>query len=244
MLITTSLLTASATGALPTALWLHGMQRESRAELMHKIRTAQLLGHAAALRDHGSGAHNFRVAYMASLFGEAWGMNKAEIGSLMKGAFLHDVGKIGIPDGILLKNGPLDEDELTVMRKHPEMGKDLLVGTSWFEDAIPVVLHHHERFDGTGYPARLSGQAIPLNARLFAVIDVFDALLTVRPYKEAFFLDKALNIIEEGCDSHFDPEVVKRFVPLAPSFFDAIYSRTELELKALLEGRRKKIIGV
>ena len=129
------------------------------------------------------------------------------------------------------------------MRKHPELGKDLLVGTSWFEDAIPVVLHHHERFDGSGYPAHLAAHAIPLNARLFAVIDVFDALLTVRPYKEAFLLDKALSILEEGRDSHFDPEVVKAFVPLAPIFFDTIYGRTETELKALLEGRRKKIIG-
>lgn len=242
-MITSSILLASAAGTLPTGLWLHGIRRMSRMDLLHKIRTAQTLGHAATLRDHETGAHNLRVAYMASLFGETWGLNKREIGSLMKGAFLHDVGKIGISDGILLKNGALTQDELIVMRTHPEIGASLLASDAWFDDAIPIVLHHHERFDGSGYPANLSGEKIPLSARLFAIIDVFDALVSKRPYKEAFSKDRVFNILEASSGSHFDPEVVERFMPMAATFFDVIYALTELELKVLLEERRKRIIG-
>ena len=162
----------------------------------------------------------------------------------MKGAFLHDVGKIGIPDNILLKEGPLDEAELVVMREHPSMGVKLLADMPWFQDAIPVVLHHHERFDGTGYPDALAGEAIPLAARIFSVIDVFDALLASRAYKAAFSLQKTLQTLDDESASHFDPAIINRFLKLAPAFFDLVAGLSEQELRAMLETRRRKMFGI
>ncbi|BCB27359.1 hypothetical protein SKTS_22450 [Sulfurimicrobium lacus] len=244
MLLETTLLISVASGTVPTVFWGQEWARRRTMELEYNIRIAQSLGHAATLRDHETGAHNFRVTYLASLFGESCGLNKKEIRSLMKGAFLHDVGKIGIPDKILLKQAALDQDEWAVMREHPVMGEKLLADMPWFQDAIPVVLHHHERYDGSGYPAGLTGEAIPVMARIFAVIDVFDALLAARSYKTAFALPQTLGILEKESGSHFDPEIIERFMQLAPNLAEQVVERTEPELKVLLEERRREIFGV
>jgi len=243
-MLTTTLVISAASSALPTSLWGWELMRRRRVELQYNIRVAQSLGHAATLRDHETGAHNYRVAYLSSLFGEASGLGRAEMRGLMKGAFLHDVGKIGIPDNILLKEGPLDEAELVVMREHPSMGVKLLADMPWFQDAIPVVLHHHERFDGTGYPDALAGEAIPLAARIFSVIDVFDALLASRAYKAAFSLQKTLQTLDDESASHFDPAIINRFLKLAPAFFDLVAGLSEQELRAMLETRRRKMFGI
>ena len=244
MLLETTLMISIASGIVPSMFWGQEWTRRRSMELEYNIRIAQSLGHAATLRDHETGAHNLRVAYLASLFGEAYGFNKKEIRSLMKGAFLHDVGKIGIPDKILLKQAALDQDEWLVMREHPVMGEKLLANMPWFQDAIPVVLHHHERYDGSGYPAGLAGKTIPVTARIFAVIDVFDALLAARPYKAAFNLPQTLDILEKESGSHFDPEITERFMQLAPDLAEEVAGRTEQELKAMLEIRRRKIFGL
>ena len=244
MLLETALFISAATATVPSVLCWKEYGRRRRTELEYNFRIAQSLGHAATLRDHETGAHNIRVAYLASLFGETWGMDKTEIRGLMKGAFLHDVGKIGISDSILLKEGQLDAKELAIMREHPVMGQTLLAGMPWFQDAIPVVLHHHERFDGGGYPQGLVGEAIPISARLFAVVDVFDALLATRSYKAPFTLQQTLNIIEQEAASHFDPEVSRRFVQFAPRAYEQVAGRTDSALDAMLQGRRKMIFGV
>jgi len=217
----------------------------SEEELIKQnIHVAQTLGHVVALRDHETGGHNYRVAFIASLLGTHWGLDKEDLLSLTKGAFLHDLGKVAIPDRILLKPTPLDENEWTIMKTHPDLGAELLTDLPWFHDALPVVRYHHEKFDGSGYPSGLTGLKIPLNARLFAVIDVFDALVSKRPYKTAFSMDKALDIINSESGSHFDPEVVELFITHAPNYMRKISGHSDIEIKALLEEERKRIIGI
>lgn len=244
MLMESVLLVSAATTVVPSVLWWQERGRHRHLALEYNFRIAQSLGHAATLRDHETGAHNIRVAYIASLFGESWGLDRIEIRGLMKGAFLHDVGKIGISDSILLKAGPLDADEFAIMCRHPKMGEELLADMHWFQDAIPVVLCHHEHFDGTGYPQALAGEAIPISARLFAVIDVFDALLSGRPYKKPYSLQEALTILEEEAGAHFDPDVSKQFVQFVPDIYEKVAGRTEVELNTMLVGRRKLIFGM
>jgi HD-GYP domain-containing protein (c-di-GMP phosphodiesterase class II) len=133
---------------------------------------------------------------------------------LEQGAFLHDVGKIGISDTILLKPGPLTEDEWVEMRRHPVLGYQLLSAVPFLKEASVLVLNHHERFDGSGYPAGLTGEAIPLPARIFAVVDAYDALTSDRPYREARPQEEAVAELRRGAGTYFDPRVVEAFVEM------------------------------
>lgn len=207
------------------------------------IHAAQLLGHAVALRDHSTEAHNMRVAWMSSRLGEALGLDRATMQSLMKGAFLHDVGKIGIPDAILLKPGALSPEERVVMNRHPELGAELIRDIAWFSDARPVVLHHHERYDGTGYPQALRAGDIPLVARIFAVVDVFDALISDRPYNPRMTCEAALALMEPKSGSHFDPSLLKVFLPLAADLHAAMGDQEIQTLRPLLESQRRTHFG-
>lgn len=130
------------------------------------------------------------------------------------GSLLHDVGKITIPDHILNKPGPLTPDEQALMRQHTIAGAKLLEGVDHLQGAVPYVLYHHERWDGTGYPKGLSGESIPREGRLLAIVDVFDALTTRRPYHEGMPLEKALAFIRQGAGSHFDPAMTEVFLSL------------------------------
>jgi len=242
---TTSLLvTAISAASIPT--WLYNTQRlnTEKMELRYRILIAQTLGHAATLRDHETGAHNFRVTYIAACFGEDLGLDKATLRTLMKGAFLHDVGKIGIKDSVLLKNDALDEEEWKEMKLHPIYGKELLVNMPWFKEAEAVVMYHHERYDGTGYPKKLKAEEIPFLARIFAIIDVFDALLNTRPYKKAFSLEETFQILQDGSSTHFDPELLKKFLFHAKRYAQDIANKTDKELQSMLEMKRKKIFGI
>ena len=232
-------------GAIFPLLWIAIISYKNRKmELIYNIKIAQTLGHAAAIRDHETGAHNFRVAYMASIIGEALSMKRKELQALMKGAFLHDVGKIGIADKILLKNGPLDEVEWERMKLHPLLGKELLKEMPWFHDALDIIMYHHERFDGSGYPNQLKGYDIPLNARIFAIIDVFDALLATRPYKKALSYDEAIKIMKKHSGTHFDSEIFEKFLLYAPEFAQITNTHSIAQLRKGLEQRRKKIFGL
>lgn len=214
--------------------------REWRLELLIKnllaanLTTLELLGAAVAKRDSDTGAHNFRVAIYAVRLAEAAGLDKAAIRGLIKGAFLHDVGKIAIPDHILLKPGKLDTDEFTIMKTHVQHGVDIVARAPWLEDAVDVVRCHHEKFNGSGYPAGTVGTAIPVNARIFAIADVFDALTSRRPYKEPMSVEKSLSIIDESSGSHFDPELVALFRPMAPALYADLGSQEEEALVALM----------
>jgi len=227
-------------------MYLYYTQRldNKKTKLHYRVLIAQTLGHAATLRDHETGAHNFRVAYIASCFGEDLGLNKATLQNLMKGAFLHDIGKIGIKDSILLKNGPLDKQQRKEMEFHTILGEELLVDMPWFKEAVAVVLYYHERYDGTGYPKKLKGKNIPYIARIFAIIDVFDALMNVRPYKKAFSLEETLKILQEGLGTHFDPQLLEKFLLNVAKYTQDITNKTDKELKTMLEMKRKKIFGI
>jgi HD-GYP domain-containing protein (c-di-GMP phosphodiesterase class II) len=184
------------------------------------LETMQVLGSAIAKRDSDTDAHNYRVSVYSVAIAEVVGLSVPEIQSLIKGALLHDVGKLGIRDNVLLKPGKLDAEEFEVMKTHVDHGLDITARAKWLEDAMEVVGGHHEKFGGTGYPQGLSGKSIPITARIFAIADVFDALTSKRPYKEPIGFDKTLEILEEGRNSHFDPELLDVFRPLAKELYD------------------------
>ncbi|GAB4227716.1 MAG: hypothetical protein OHK0028_00730 [Deltaproteobacteria bacterium] len=176
-----------------------------------------LLALAAALdvREHNTGVHSRRVAdYTLRLARELGIRDRETLDVFWRGALLHDGGKIGIPDQVLLKPGPLTEAEWKVMRSHPEVGARMLRKIDFLHGASEIVLCHHERFDGTGYPRGIGGARIPLGARLFAVIDVYDALTTDRAYHDARSHSDAVLKLMAGSGSHFDPEVVAAFTKI------------------------------
>jgi HD-GYP domain-containing protein (c-di-GMP phosphodiesterase class II) len=144
------------------------------------------------------------------------GLKESAIRSLIKGAFLHDVGKIAVPDSILLKPGKLDDAEFTEMKTHVAHGLDIISASAWLVDAAEVVGGHHEKVDGSGYPRGVGGQSVPLAARIFAVADVYDALTSQRPYKAPMPLDKAMAILEAGRDRHFDGRILDTFRDIMP----------------------------
>jgi HD-GYP domain-containing protein (c-di-GMP phosphodiesterase class II) len=196
----------------PLMVSLQGRVMAAARNLLHaNIDTLKVLGSAIAKRDSDTNAHNFRVTVYATRIAEALGLDRAAMRSLIKGAFLHDVGKIAIPDAVLLKPGKLDADEFTVMKAHVVHGLDIIGAGTWLCDAAEVVGGHHEKVDGTGYPRGLAGDEVPLAARIFAVADVFDALTSQRPYKKAMDTATALAILEEGRGRHFDGAVLDAF---------------------------------
>jgi HD-GYP domain-containing protein (c-di-GMP phosphodiesterase class II) len=199
---------------------LNRVTRMSRQLLDANLETIQLLGSAIAKRDSDTDIHNYRVSIYSVRLGEKLGLTKSEMQSLIKGAFLHDVGKLGIRDNILLKPGRLDKDEFEEMKTHVQHGMDIVARSSWLQDAEEVVGHHHQKFDGSGYFGGKQGKDIPLNARIFAIADVFDALTSKRPYKEPMSFDKAMSILEEGSGSHFDPDVLQAFQEIAHALYE------------------------
>ena len=211
----------------------------SRSLLDSNIELLQSLGSAIAKRDADTDTHNYRVTLYAVRLVEAMKLSRDNIESLILGAFLHDVGKIGIPDRILLKPGRLTVEEFEIMKRHVIFGGEIIQDSTWLKRARDVVLFHHEKLDGSCYPHGICGKEIPLEARLFAVVDVFDALLSKRPYKDSLSLEEALTALREGAGSHFDPDAVSIFVSLAP----ALYGEIGLSDKPYLQAALKAIIG-
>jgi putative two-component system response regulator len=165
------------------------------------------------LRDPGTGVHSRRIGAYAAGLASAWGLSAGEVRDLARAAPLHDIGKLAIPDAILLKPGPLDPAERELMRRHARIGHDLLAGTGTplLELAAEIALTHHERFDGGGYPDGLVGGAIPLAGRIVAIADSFDFLVTDRPYHEAVGPTRALAVLLAERGGHFDPALLDRF---------------------------------
>ncbi len=194
-------------------------------EMAH-VELLVILGNVVAMRDHDTGEHNLRVAIMAVRLAEAAKVDPQLIWGLFMGAFLHDLGKIGVPDHILLKPGSFSDGERLEMQKHVIHGYDIVAGSVWLQGAARVVRFHHEKFDGTGYPYGMRGADIPLEARVFAIVDVFDALLSCRPYKDALPLEQALDTMAAGRGSGFDPALLDTFLPLAKNLHDQIVLST------------------
>jgi response regulator RpfG family c-di-GMP phosphodiesterase len=189
--------------------------------------TLEALGSAIDTRDLGTQAHSRRVRGYSLTLARAHGMTgEADLRTLEHGVLLHDIGKIGIPDAILLKPGPLTPAEWKIMRSHPEIGRQLVEQIAFLRPAVPIVYHHHERWDGTGYPQGLKGEAIPLGARIFAVADAFDAMTFDRPYSRAINFDSARAEIQRSAGTHFDPAVVKSFMGLPLSVLEEIRRRS------------------
>jgi len=214
-----------------------------RRLLEQNIQTAAVLGTAMTLRDHDTGAHNLRVALYAGAFGEQLGFDQATLRNLTGGAFLHDIGKIAIPDRILLKAGTLTDDEARAMQEHCAYGARVLAELPAFHGVIPVVRHHHERYDGGGYPDGLAGEQIPIIARAFAIVDVFDALVSVRPYKPAYPWEEAVASIAAERGTHFDPDLVPPFLRLVPLLYQQLGSLSEEELKIHAADLRRRHFG-
>jgi HD-GYP domain-containing protein (c-di-GMP phosphodiesterase class II) len=194
---------------------LRRLETLSRSLLDANLETLGVVGSTIAKRDSDTDAHNYRVTVYAGRMGEAAGLDGAAMRALIKGAFLHDVGKLGIRDAVLLKPGKLDATEFGEMKRHVPHGLDIIEQSGWLRDAAAVVGHHHEKWDGSGYGTGLRGEEIPLPARIFAVADVFDALTSRRPYKEALSFDEAMSILEKGRGTHFDPRVLDLFSGMA-----------------------------
>ena len=187
-----------------------------------RLQIVQRLGRAAEYKDNETGMHVIRMSHFSQLLALAAGHSPAWAEDLLNAAPMHDVGKIGIPDAVLRKPGPLDADEWATMRRHPEIGAEIIGEhpSGVLQLAREIALAHHEKWDGSGYPRGLAGEAIPLSARIVAIADVFDALTTRRPYKEPWPVQEAMNHIAAQAGKHFDPALVALFAPLLPQLLE------------------------
>jgi putative nucleotidyltransferase with HDIG domain len=176
--------------------------------------TLLALSRALDVRDRETEGHSQRVTRWALAIARRLGLSQAELTNLERGALLHDVGKIGISDNILLKPGALTPDERAVMNRHPELGYEMLKQVPFLADALPIVLYHQEMYDGSGYPRGLRGEEIPPGARVFAVADAFDAMTSTRPYRGPMSVEEAVSEIQRCSGTQFDPVVVKAFLGL------------------------------
>jgi len=169
---------------------------------------------ALDLRDRETEGHTQRVTELSLQLARAFGFGENELLYVRWGALLHDIGKMGVPDRILLKEGPLTDEEWVIMRQHPVYAHEMLRSIQYLHPALDIPYCHHEKWDGTGYPRGLKGEEIPLVARLFAIIDVWDALTSDRPYRTAWSHERTLAHIRQGAGQHFDPQVVEMFTDL------------------------------
>ncbi|MGD9655557.1 MAG: HD-GYP domain-containing protein [Sulfuricurvum sp.] len=210
------------------------INKEKMKLVQSNFETLKTLGNAVALRDSDTYEHNYRVTYYTIKLAQALNVPSEHIPSLIKGAFLHDIGKIGISDTLLLKPSKLNADEFTSIQKHVVFGLKMIDSIDWLDDAKTIIGCHHERYDGKGYPRHLAGEEIPYSARIFAVVDVFDALTSKRPYKFAINLDESLAILREESGTHFDPNIVDVFCDIARSLYDDVHNLDILSFEALL----------
>jgi HD-GYP domain-containing protein (c-di-GMP phosphodiesterase class II) len=176
--------------------------------------TIQGWSQALELRDEETEGHTRRVTDLTLRLIQTMGIEEVETEHARRGALLHDIGKIAVPDSILLKAGPLNEHEWSVMRQHPQYAYNLLFPITYLRPALQIPYCHHEKWDGSGYPRGLKGEEIPMVARIFAIVDVYDALISNRPYRLAWTRENAFEYIHEQSGKHFDPKVVKGFMTL------------------------------
>ena len=206
---------------LTEALRIQNLRLE---EIVRERTEALLQGFVGSLdaRDSGTRWHSQRVARYARRLAAQLGIADPEIGIIERGSLLHDIGKIGVPDGILLKEGPLSSEEWGQMREHPRLGWELLQGVDYLRVASSVVLHHHERWDGKGYPAGIPAEQISIGARIFQVVDAYDAMTTDRPYRRSTTHAQACLELARSAGTQFDPAVVKAFLAVPFEEWDRI----------------------
>ncbi|NCC34930.1 MAG: HD domain-containing protein, partial [Chloroflexia bacterium] len=197
--------------AIDNATMFENLQRANTELALAYDQTIEGWSYALDLRDKETEGHSLRVTELTLHLARAVEMSDAELVHIRRGALLHDIGKMGIPDAILLKPGPLTPEEWEIMKRHPTYAYELLYPITYLRPALAIPYCHHEKWDGTGYPRGLKGEAIPLAARLFAIVDVWDALRSDRPYRKAWPEDRVHEHLASLSGTHFDPQVVELF---------------------------------
>jgi PAS domain S-box-containing protein/putative nucleotidyltransferase with HDIG domain len=205
-------LAGQAAIAIENSTLFESLQRSNSELTLAYNATIEGWSHALDLRDKETEGHTLRVTEMTLELGRVFGLSDAELVQVRWGALLHDIGKLGVPDGILLKPGPLTDEEWVLMKKHPTFAYEMLAPIRYLRLALDIPYYHHEKWDGTGYPQGLKGTAIPLAARIFAVVDVWDALNSDRPYRLAWPKEKIIELIRSSSGTHFDPYIVNVFM--------------------------------
>ena len=206
----------------------NGLRVQELEEQVRSTRKATIcaLNQMLDLKDLNTGVHSTRLAEWAVRIGQELGLAADGVEDVEVAALLHDAGKVGVPDAILKKPGPLDAGEWRIMRMHPEFSWAVLRLVPGLERASLFALHHHEKYDGSGYPAGLRGVEIPIGARIVSVIVAFDAMVAVRPYKEGLPCDEALRRLQTDSGSHFDPVVVRHFLHIARAEMSSVFAAT------------------
>ena len=198
--------------AIDNAMLFNELQRSNMELTLAYDTTLEGWSKALDMRDKDTEGHTRRVTEMTEHLAIEFNIKEADRIHIRRGAILHDIGKMGIPDNILLKNGSLSQEEWEIMRQHPVLAMEMLSSISYLRPALDIPSSHHEKWDGTGYPRGLKGDQIPLAARIFAVVDVFDALTSDRPYRRAWSVEQTLEYISAENGKHFDPEIVEVFM--------------------------------
>jgi putative nucleotidyltransferase with HDIG domain len=226
------------------ALKLENRAYQLHLEEMVRMRTQELEGSYEATlqamvtaldyRDNETQGHSTRVVEYAVQVARRVGVSEADLVWIRRGAVLHDVGKIGVPDAILRKPGKLDPDEWVEMKKHPEMGYRMLRHIPYLGPALDIVLSHQERWDGSGYPAGLKGEEIPLGARIFAVVDTFDAMTSDRPYRRALSTEEARDEVRRFAGIQFDPNIAEAFLSIGSDVWAEIRARVRTEFETAM----------
>jgi putative nucleotidyltransferase with HDIG domain len=209
-------LAAQAVIAVENAVLFEGLELSNKKLSMAYDATIEGWARALELRHQETEGHSRRVTELTLELGRVMGMNEAELVHVRRGALLHDVGKMGIPDAILLKPAPLTDKERKDMQKHAQYAYDMLQPISYLQPALDIPYCHHEKWDGSGYPRGLKGEEIPLAARIFAVADVWDALTSDRNYSQAWSVEKVCDYLRDQAGQHFDPQIVETFLTLYP----------------------------
>jgi len=207
-----STVAAQAAIAIAKANLIAGLRRSHDELALSYDRTIEGWARALDLKDQETEGHSRRVTELTVALAARLGIRGEELMHVRRGALLHDIGKMGVPDAILLKPGKLDPDEWEVMKRHTTYGYELLKPIPFLWPALDIPYLHHERWDGSGYPLGLKGDQIPLGARIFAIVDVYDALTNARPYRPAWSREEALRYIAAEAGRHFDPAIAAEFL--------------------------------
>ena len=230
--------TLNASAAIPgiQAVFAASLGARAAEEEMAALRSAVVcsLNQLLDLKDLNTGIHSTRLAEWALHVGGELGLDGVALADLEIAALLHDIGKIGIPDAILNKPARLTAEEYELMKKHPEYGWIVLRQVPGFERASLLILHHHESFDGKGYPAGLKNDEIPIGSRVVSVIDSFDAMVSSRPYRQGLPLEEAARRLAEASGTQFDPSVLKCFLPLARAEMPAVFAAAGTTVNTIL----------
>lgn len=208
------MLAGQAAIAIDSATLFNSLQTSNLELIMSYDTTLEGWAHALELRDHETSGHSKRVTEMTLNLAMQMGVSESDLSHIRRGVMMHDIGKMGVPDSILLKPGPLTDEEWEVMKQHPVDAHKLLSSIPYLRPALDIPYSHHEKWDGSGYPQGLKGEQIPLPARIFAIVDVWDALSSDRPYRDAWPLEKVKKYIRDQSGIHFDPAVVDKFLAL------------------------------